>query len=485
MKRSLLALLMLGVFTVASAQSTFTIRRPVDGSTVREVVTVRFPRNSVPIGGYVGIFVNGQFLEAVVPEDTGQELVYRLDTKARQIPDGRLNIEAVLFVDFQEQPRIVDRSSVTLNLDNSTSIRVPEGGFRLRYNWTPGREFIYDLSMRRTISYLTRSQFQANRRVPEITLEEERFRFLYAVDRLFENGDGLVRMQPLPPRGQDFAFITPAGATEPRRYWAWEMAPIYMRLTNVGRPVFGSVPLYFPLEGTTGQGSVIDLFGFYFLPVLPSQGVRPGQTWNAPFLTPALGEQPGSELGPQVFERDQITRTLPVRASFLGVEWERGVPCAKLRYTISVNPAAGRGGVLEEIVQEIDELVWFDLRRGIPLRIESTVTVVTPIEAAEAARQVIGSPTRGGGGGPAGGGAPQGGGLPGRGMPDQDEDRSIFQQGGIPTTGGPAQIGRPGASGAGAPTGIGGQRPRGRTAAAAQPAQLARIRFQIRQVLEN
>ena len=80
----------------ALAQGTFTIRRPVEGSTVREIVTLRIPKNSIPEGGYLGILVNGKFLEAVAPSVDGNDYIYKLDTKRRGIADGTVNIEAVL-----------------------------------------------------------------------------------------------------------------------------------------------------------------------------------------------------------------------------------------------------------------------------------------------------------------------------------------------------------------------------------------------------
>ena len=126
------------------AQGTFTSRRPVDGATVREDVAVRIPRGSIPtdgdnVIGYIGVYINGKFIEAVLPPIEGDDYVYRLKSKERGIPDGDLEIEVVLFMDFADRAEIVERSSVRVTLDNYTSINVPEDGFKLRYKFVQGR----------------------------------------------------------------------------------------------------------------------------------------------------------------------------------------------------------------------------------------------------------------------------------------------------------------------------------------------------------
>src|ERR1700690_3592775 len=109
MKRCMATLLSLGAAGLALAQAPFTIVRPADGSKVRERVHFTIPVNSVPAGGYIGIFttITGndgksvrRFVEAVVPRfpsknpDTGTYVAntkskfveYVMDTKAMAIP---------------------------------------------------------------------------------------------------------------------------------------------------------------------------------------------------------------------------------------------------------------------------------------------------------------------------------------------------------------------------------------------------------------
>lgn len=102
MTRILVSAALMALAGLSLAQSSFTIRRPLDGATVRETVDVRIPKRSIPAGaGFVGIWVNGRFLEAVAPFEgantSGEDFVYKLNTKDRRLPDGQMTIEAVLY----------------------------------------------------------------------------------------------------------------------------------------------------------------------------------------------------------------------------------------------------------------------------------------------------------------------------------------------------------------------------------------------------
>src|SRR5436305_15330088 len=86
----------------AVAQAPLPIVRPADGSKVREKVHILIPKNSIPQGGYIGLFLNGKFLEATVPPLSGKYYDYVLDTKGKAIPDGPATLEAVLYVDYKD-----------------------------------------------------------------------------------------------------------------------------------------------------------------------------------------------------------------------------------------------------------------------------------------------------------------------------------------------------------------------------------------------
>lgn len=378
------------------AQGTFTIRRPSDGARVRETVAVRIPKNSIPEGGYIGIVVNGKFLEAVLPGVEGDDYVYYLDTKKRALPDGPLTIETILYRYTESNPQVLNRSSVTVNLDNVTSIKIPSDGLKLRYSFPSGRESSYTVSRTATISTVSQAQAQLGSRGREIQLEEENYRFLWAVDNRYSDGDGLIRIQALPKKGKDYTFITPAGSTEPRLTFETEMQPLFHRITSTGREKFTSLPTYFPMEGTAGESFTSDFILVYPIPVLPTKGIKPGDIWQATFNLSTFEIE-------ERHEEEKAYQPSPARGVFEGVEWQNGIPCAKISQTLQLGAADLRNarnvnnlpGEAQTI--KLVQLIWFGLDRGQVVRQEINVEQESLVETAAQG---------GGGGGPAGLGRP-------------------------------------------------------------------------------
>lgn len=362
------------------AQGTFTIRRPASDSIVRETVTIRIPKNSIPSSGYVGFWVNGKFLEASVPDVDGADYVYKLDTKKFKIPDGKMTIEAVLYVDYQEAPKIVNRSSVEVILDNASSIKVPPDGFKLRYKFTPGTELVYDAEFRTVVSTISESEMKRGGRPAELPLDAEKFRMLYSVESASATA-ALIRMTAMPNPGKDYVRLTLAGDTEAKKYPSASLAPIYMKVTNTGREVFGSAPIYVPLLGTSGEGDPENLFADFPLPVLPQKAVKPGETWPGTFNNGSIDTE-------KLFETDKFTIAFPARGVLEGIEWQNGVPCAKIRNTIAVGTSSPEGKKLQALGRafaddkiELDEFVWFALDRGIAVKIERNVRIDRKVES--------------------------------------------------------------------------------------------------------
>ncbi len=427
MKRTLATLVFVAAAVAAFAQAPFTIVRPADGSKVREKVHVLIPKNSIPTGGYIGVFLNGKFLEAITPPLNGKYYDYVLDTKGRGIADGKVNLEVVLYVDYNENPRIVDRSSVTLNVANSASIAIPANGFRLRYRFKPSTQLVYNLQQRVAISTITGSQNRAGGRPAELPIESEKIRLMYAVDNAYGNGDGLVRIQALTSPGKDYAILTTSQNAEPTRYYDYMMHPIYMRITSTGREIFGSVPGYFPMEGTsgsTGEDVMMNLYALFPLPTLPEKAVRPGDSWQSRFQNGVLDLEKKDEA-------TRLTSKFPARGEFVGVEWEMGHPCAKIKNTISQGTRsiegqqlAARGSAFADDKVELTETIWFALDRGVVVKSVRDMTIDRKMQSQGGGI--------GGGAGSGPGAPPSAGGPPGR-------------------TGGPGV----GSSGGGGSTGVG------------------------------
>ncbi len=491
MKRSLATFIGLAATAVLWAQAPFTIVRPADGAKVREVVRVQIPKNSIPEGSYVGIFVGGKFVEATILDLKGSYYEYMLDTKGRGIPDGKLKLEVVLYAEGGDRPRIVDRSSVTVDVQNVASIPIPDEGLLLRYRFVPNTELNYGIEERTSISTISENQARLGGRAALLPIDSEKFRFMYAVDNRYGDGDGLIRMQALPSKGKDYAILRTIEATEGKRYYDFEMHPLYMRITNRGLEKFGSIPMYVPIEGTAGEQIRTDLFAVLPLPSLPEKRVKPGSSWQSNIHLGKLDLENREDVS-------SITSKQMARGDLLGVEWEMGHPCAKIKYTIAAGMGGRPGGqgpnrdnIGDDRVQ-LEQTFWFAMDKGVVVK--SVIDITRDIKVAAAAPAAGGS-----GGGPARPGVGVGGGTPGR--------PGVGSSGG-PGGGAPGQgIGFQGPSQP--PTGPGGGRPpqgfgppagavpggrgfgqggpqQGRTGGGgATAAQLMRIRQQIMLVLEK
>lgn len=396
------------------AQGTFTIRRPADGARVRETVAVRIPKNSIPQGGYIGIVVNGKFLEAVMPDVQGDDYVYNLDTVARKIPDGQTTIEVVLYMASDTNPVVLNRSSVTVTVDNKSSIVVPANGFNLKYSYIKGVERAYSLKANTSIGMVTQAQAALGSRGREITLDEERIRFLWATDNAYIiNGrtEGLQRIQILPYKGKDYAWGTPGGATEKILIFEDQMMPKYHRLTNKGREVFSSVPFYVPLEGTSGASrNPTDWYLNLPFPILPANAQKPGDVFPSFFPQSSVSNE-------EAMDKEKHMTNLPGRGVFDGVQWYRGMPCAKLTTTLqlgagdlkNVQAANGFPGAPQSL--KVAQTVYFAIDRGVVVRQELNFTQESLV--------TIGGSTGGAGGSGGGPGRPSlsgsGGGGPSQG----------------------------------------------------------------------
>jgi hypothetical protein len=318
MKRWIGSLILASMGAMALAQAPFTIFRPVDGAKVRETVHVLIPKGSIPDGGYVGVFLGGKFLEATVPKLEGKYYDYKLDTKALKIPDTEpgkpLKLELVLYVDYDEKSRIVDRTSTEINIGNQQNIPVSNSGIQLRYKFVPGTRMIYRLDQKVSVSPLSESDNSLGGHAAEFTADGETIRMAYEVMNAYGDGDGLLRMQPLPEKGKDYALLT-VNEQPQTKFFDYEMAPIYMRIHSTGQEVFGSVPGYVPMEGTTGGGTRTDLLAAFPLPTLPSKRVHVGDSWQSQF-------QEGSIDLNNLFETESIVVPFEARGEFVDTEWE-------------------------------------------------------------------------------------------------------------------------------------------------------------------
>ena len=187
-------------------------------------------------------------------------------TKALKLPDTEpgkpLKLELVLYVDYDEKSRIVDRTSVDINIGNQANIPIPNSGIRLRYTFVPGTRMIYRLEARRFPYPRCRTSTTARVAAPqEFTADGETIRMAYEVMNSYGDGDGLLRNAAAAGKRQRRYALLTVNNQPQSKFFDYEMAPIYMRIHSTGQEVFGSIPGYVPMEGSGAGGSRTDLSG--------------------------------------------------------------------------------------------------------------------------------------------------------------------------------------------------------------------------------
>ncbi|MBX3095799.1 MAG: hypothetical protein KF812_02955 [Fimbriimonadaceae bacterium] len=335
MKRLTGTLIVMALAALTLAQGTFTIRSPRNNETVRETVTVRVPQGSIPEGGYLGIVINGKFMEAVIPEADGTDYIYRLDTVANRIPDGPLTIEIVLYREASAEaaPVVLNRSSVRVNVDNTTSLTNVYSERLLRYGFRKNSEDIYKMKLGSRTSTISQAQAalnaqRGNTADRSIQLSEgyESVRLVYATHNVLRTANGyeaVISVQPRPEPGRSYAWLTVTGDSEPKKYYDHEMAPWYMRMTDTGREVFSGMPFYLPMQGTGASFSFLNLYAFLPLPVLPSEPQAPGDQWQTAILQSARSiEEFGKE--------ESGFAPIPAQATLKEYVYYRGYKCAHI-----------------------------------------------------------------------------------------------------------------------------------------------------------
>lgn len=466
MRRAFSTLLLIAFGVVAMAQSSFTIVRPTDGSKVREQVKIQIPISSLSDGDYVGIFVGGKFVEAVAPLPAEERkaddkyFVYVLDTKKRGIPDGPVKLEAVQYSSSGGTPIIKERTSIDVNVENSASIPVPEDGFKIRYKFVAGKRYTYKLEQLVAYSSISDKQKQLGGTPSEKELESETLRMEYEVVNNYPNGNGLIRIQPLPMPGKDKVFLRTTEDPDGQQYDLVDMQPLYMMVNSTGREEFGSVP---PYSSTTGANQSISntlLLAPYPLPILPVKRLQPGDPYSTGF-------QVGSIDLTKMFETKSLSSMIPGDGQLVSVEWEDNHPCAKLVSTLELGAKSTEGQKLfnrangDVSAQKIEETIYFALDLGMVIKMVRNMTVDIKGTVVETG----GGPGTGGtpGGGPPGGGGPPAmGGLGNLGggsfQNGQRKPPNMGEQGGGPPAGVP---GPRGGSPNGGPPGGNGQFGRG------------------------
>lgn len=314
-----LGLSALGNLTGAQAQGSqapFTIRRPPDGSIVREQVRVEIPRASIPPGGFVGFYVDGSFLQAVQPpQNTSGAPFFNWiwDTKDLGIPDGEHTIRAVL---YSSAGAGFNTSSATERGASAVRVRVENkihGGPRLltlRYKFRDGAALTYGLYAK---DYIVGGVSETGTTTSNQDLSADNGRLEMDVYDVSQPSalvrDKLTKLQYV--SGGEETVFDPGQLPN----------SLYREIDPVGRVLY-----------QTGGSEANDLGGIAVtdsleLPLLPSGPVTIGQEWLTPHQTLDL---------PNILKETQPRVTLTNR--LVDLEWEGGYPTAKIEQKYTGKP---------------------------------------------------------------------------------------------------------------------------------------------------
>ncbi|MCL6623444.1 MAG: hypothetical protein K6T17_02355 [Fimbriimonadales bacterium] len=390
------------------AQAPFTIVRPAEGAKVREVVEILLPKGSIPRGGFIGVSVDGKFIEARVPtfDEKRGFYVYQLDTKARGIKDGDRTISVNLYANVRGKPVIADRSEVRVRVANHEGITVPKEGLLLRYKFHPGRELYYQIETGLFVSTWTDARSRLGGRATEIPISTRQIRLLQVVDNVKPDGTAVVRYQVVPKPGKDYVVATLRGSTQPEKVPLAELAPFYRLMNPLGREVYADVPYWVGAQERSGN-----FRGVYHIlptPELPEDRVQVGDVWQGALLFVIEPEDPSMDPLDYIIQTGKSVDRVQARGALVSVEWEQGKPCAKIRYEIEYGVPERVQRILRVMDQEFrgdhrlryEQTVWLSLDDGLLVRNELVVEADFRQEEA---------PAGGPGAGP-GGGAPTPGG---------------------------------------------------------------------------
>ncbi len=421
----------------AQNEAPFTIRQPPDGSTVREKVAVKIPLASIPDGGYIAYYIDGQFRVALSPSAeqrdkarAGDMFTYTWDTKVPFRPkgsakdvtvtDGEHALAARLYAPVEKQSSSVlkETSSVKVVVQNKYPATAGES-IKLKYQYRDGDSKTYSrLGATSIVAGLT--QGAGGTEDQEIVSQSSEV--LVAVEDKYRDGDAIVRnlLKKLSVRqgGQETSYppeSLPKALYQELDPWG------NVKYQNATRSLDQFAQLGIPVSATLE------------LPILPVQGVAVGDKWQSRNVSLDL---PGTS--PDQQPRVTATSTLE------GVEWQGGYPTAKIHQHYDGSQGLKLKTITVGNIEVMNPQITFDQDVYLAFRSGTLVKVVRSLEITGKTLQSVGTTGAGGMGAPGGRGMMGGeSGMPGMsGMPG----------------GGGGMMGMPGMPGGGGGMGSGGGR---------------------------
>ncbi len=457
----------------AQGQSPFTIRKPLDGSSVREKVRIEIPRASIGSGGFVAIYVDGKFALALAPQEAedGKPFTYFWDTKAEKVSDGEHSVRAVLF-EPSGSTGATEKGSSEVKVNVANIIHDGPSSLLLRYKYAEGINRDY---AREGKSFIVGGVSETGTTTSNQNLADVKSKINYDIQDVRFDAEKGMDVALVRNKLTELSILQNGSETilDPGQL----SNSVYQELASTGKA-------FFEIGTAAGLAEFLALGlpvnNTLELPELPTARVQIGDTWateNQRLDIPGLPQA----LQPKV----------KIDNKLVDLEWQDGYPTARIHQSYKNTPP-GVKTVLFGPVEVTNPVISFD--RDIYVAYNSGVLVKTirsltvagrTTYTAGSAGPAIGGPG-GYSGGPSGfpgGGTPYGGsGGPGamRGKGDGMSGPSGYPgaggSSGYPGAGGPG--GYPGAGGSSGYPGAGGSGsyPGGRgTGAAAAPRTLKDI----------
>lgn len=302
---------LIGFAAVSYAAVPIKIARPVDGSTVREVVNILVPIGCVPAGGFVSYSINGRFKAASASLTENEDnFVYRWNTKAmdpdtsipaeqRKPKDGKYTLTVQAY--DSSNKKVGSEKSITVNVKNDASSNMPKGGISLKYSYKNGAAAKYNF--RYTVNIKSVQGAINSLLTPDSAAEGGEFLIKRDVEEIITSSSVLVRSR--------FVGI-------PKRAFNGKLVPQYSMTAS-------SQYQYESVHGAIDDVAFSLLAGQHisvYLPELSQRKLKIGDTWttrDAVFRDPYTGRE----------------TVMDIKNTLLGLEWEGGYPCAKIKSTFS------------------------------------------------------------------------------------------------------------------------------------------------------
>ncbi|MCX6380013.1 MAG: hypothetical protein NT023_11150, partial [Armatimonadetes bacterium] len=406
----------------------FTIRRPLEGATVREKVRVEIPRGSVKEGSFVAFFIDDKFVVAQAPEGDSkpkppmgiggmmpppgfappsrkgidpnkQPFYFMWDTKTTKTSDGEHKLKAVLFEPAAGTTGMNEAGSTEVKVTVANKINDGPTSLMFRYKYRNGESLEY---ARNSSAKLKGGEQEGASGTGDTELGAVRSKIILGIEDTRPNEDvSLVRNKLT-----SLHILT--NGTEITATQDQLSESMYQEINSRGKVSYETGALTGFAEYANNGIPVDNTVG---LPLLPEDPKSVGETWKQANQRLDIPGVPVA-LQPRVV----------IESKLEGLEWESGRPSAKIRQTYEGElgaPVRVAGMLVTAPTVVYEKVIFFAYKSGIILRTTRTITIKGRTADAPMTSTVTASAGTPGGGmmGAMMGRGGMGGGMPGGGPP--------------------------------------------------------------------